>query len=203
MQMMKDALEDANLLNKGAPKCNGKAPPSHVNRKVYLMCQPVAFFAPDAGRQGFIDLPEFPFSLEPRVCTRWDMHKYARDAYKMGIRYIGGCCGFEPYHTRALSEELEKERGKSCEASDKHGMWGASLRMHTKPWVWVRDGKDYWGGLDPASGRPYSPSLSAPSEWEITRGHSMLAQHREATTDAEMESALSFAVELEARDDDD
>ena len=44
--------------------------------------------------------------LEPRVCTRWDMHKFARDAYELGIRYIGGCCGFEPYHIRAIAEEV-------------------------------------------------------------------------------------------------
>jgi betaine-homocysteine S-methyltransferase len=36
----------------------------------YLMCQPLAYHTPDAGKQGFIDLPEFPFSLEPRICTR-------------------------------------------------------------------------------------------------------------------------------------
>jgi betaine-homocysteine S-methyltransferase len=143
MQIMKDALEDANLLNKGSPKVGkGKQAASHVNRKVYLMCQPLAFHTPDAGRQGFIDLPEFPFALEPRICTRWDMHKYARDAYKMGIRYIGSCCGFEPYHIRAVSEELEKERGKASEASDKHDKWGAGLRMHTKPWVRARSNKD-------------------------------------------------------------
>ena len=46
-------------------------------------------------------------ALEPRVCTRWDMHRYAREAYEMGIRFIGGCCGFEPYHIRALSEEVK------------------------------------------------------------------------------------------------
>ncbi len=194
-QIMKDALEDANLLNKGSPKVgNGKAQtPSHVNRKVYLMCQPLAFYTPDARRQGFIDLPEFPFSLEPRICTRWDIHKYARDAYNMGIRYIGGCCGFEPYHIRALSEELEKERGKSCEASDKHGTWGEGLRMHTKPWVRVRNSKDYWNCLEPASGRPYSPALSEPNEWGITQGHNMLTQHKEATTEAEMVKVLRFA----------
>ena len=38
--------------------------------------------------------------------TRWDMQKYAREAYDIGIRYIGGCCGFEPYHIRALAEEV-------------------------------------------------------------------------------------------------
>jgi len=24
----------------------------------------------------------------------------------MGIRYIGACCGFEPYHIRAIAEEV-------------------------------------------------------------------------------------------------
>jgi hypothetical protein len=37
---------------------------------VYLMVQPVAFHTPDAGKHGYLNLPEFPFSLEPRVCTR-------------------------------------------------------------------------------------------------------------------------------------
>ena len=31
---------------------------------LYLMVQPLA------GKQGSIDLPEFPFVLEPRICTR-------------------------------------------------------------------------------------------------------------------------------------
>ena len=26
--------------------------------------------------------------------------RWAREAYNLGIRYIGGCCGFEPYHIR-------------------------------------------------------------------------------------------------------
>ena len=45
-------------------------------------------------------------ALEPRTLTRWDVHKYARRAYDMGVRYIGGCCGFEPYHIRAIAEEV-------------------------------------------------------------------------------------------------
>ena len=51
--------------------------------------------------------------LEPRICTRWDMHKFARDAYDLGIRYIGGCCGFEPYHIRAVAEEVRHFGTKS------------------------------------------------------------------------------------------
>jgi len=45
-------------------------------------------------------------AMEPRQLTRADCHKFARKAYNMGIRYIGGCCGFEPYHIRALAEEV-------------------------------------------------------------------------------------------------
>lgn len=44
--------------------------------------------------------------METRLLTRFDMHKYARKAYDMGIRYIGACCGMEPYHVRAIAEEV-------------------------------------------------------------------------------------------------
>merc|ERR1719373_1185648 len=81
----------------------------------FLFVQPLAYMTPDAGKQGFIDLPEFPFALEPRICTRFDMHKFAREAYDLGIRYIGGCCGFLPYHIRAVAEELSEERGAGCQ----------------------------------------------------------------------------------------
>ncbi|MEQ2184401.1 hypothetical protein GOODEAATRI_007593 [Goodea atripinnis] len=137
--------------------------------KAHYMSQPLGFHTPDCNRQGFIDLPEFPFgeglnvreffflsantdnkhqgkifcicfltALEPRILTRWDMQKYAREAYNAGIRFIGGCCGFEPYHIRALAEELSPERGFLPAGSEKHGNWGDGLALHTKPWVRAR-----------------------------------------------------------------
>lgn len=154
--------------------------------KVHLMTQPLGYLTPDAKRQGFIDLKEFPFALEPRVCTRWDMHRYAREAYEIGVRYIGGCCGFEPYHIRALSEELQKERGFLPKGSDKHDNWGQGLRIHTKPWVRARANREYWENLKPASGRPYCPSMSCPDQWGHTAGHDLLQQHSESTTEEEM-----------------
>jgi betaine-homocysteine S-methyltransferase len=169
MKKMKDALDAAGL-------------------KPYLMVQPLAFNTPDANRQGFIDLPEFPFALEPRICTRWEMHKYARDAYEMGIRYIGGCCGFEPYHTRAVGEELQKERGCLPAGSEKHDQWGGGLTMHTKPWVRARARRDYWENLNPASGRPFSSSLANPDCWGVTAGDKMLQQQCEKTTEEELKT---------------
>jgi len=149
LRLMKEGLKDSGLLD-----------------NVYLMCQPLGYHCPDAGRQGFIDLPEFPFGLEPRIYTRWDMHKYARDAYELGVRYIGGCCGFEAYHIRSVCEELREERGgKIGKGSEKHDMWGGGLKMHTKPWVRARASKEYWQKLKPSTGRPFSACCSTPDNW--------------------------------------
>lgn len=160
MKLMKQALELAGL-------------------KVYLMVQPLCFHDPDAGRQGFIDLPEFPFALEPRLCTRWEIQKYARQAYELGIRYIGGCCGFEPYHIRAIAEELSPERGRLPPASEKHDLWAAGLKMHTKPWVRTRANREYWTNIKPASGRPYCASMSEPENWGVVPGSKELKQQKD------------------------
>ncbi|XP_050803016.1 betaine--homocysteine S-methyltransferase 1 [Gopherus flavomarginatus] len=167
VKLMKEGLEAAKL-------------------KAHLMSQPLAFHTPDCGKQGFIDLPEFPFALEPRIVTRWDVQKYAREAYNLGIRYIGGCCGFEPYHIRAIAEELAPERGFLPLASEKHGSWGSDLSMHTKPWVRARARKEYWENLMPASGRPYCPSMSKPDNWGVTKGAAELMQQKEATTEQQL-----------------
>ncbi|XP_069794402.1 betaine--homocysteine S-methyltransferase 1 isoform X1 [Narcine bancroftii] len=171
MKLMKEGLEAANL-------------------KAHLMMQPVAFHTPDCNKQGFIDLPEFPFALEPRILTRWDMHKYARSAYNMGIRYIGGCCGFEPYHIRAIAEELAVERGFFPVASEKHDTWGGGLAMHTKPWVRARAQQTYWENLVPGTGRPYSASFSKPDNWGTTKGDEDLIQQVEATSDSQLKHLI-------------
>ncbi|KAJ8339298.1 hypothetical protein SKAU_G00360840 [Synaphobranchus kaupii] len=154
--------------------------------KAHYMVQPLAFHTPDCSCQGFIDLPEFPFALEPRILTRWDMQKYAREAYNVGIRFIGGCCGFEPYHIRAVTEELAPEIGHLPAASEKHGTWGSGLEMHTKPWVRARARREYWEQLKPASGRPTCASMSTADCWGVTKGHSDLMQQKEATTQEQL-----------------
>jgi len=160
--------------------------------KIPLMTQPLAYHTPDARAQGFIDLPEFPFGLEPRICTRFDMHKYARDAYDLGVRFIGGCCGFEPYHIRAIAQELQKERNVIPAGAEKHLPWGESLVIHTKPWVRNRARRDYWENLKPSSGRPYCASMSNPDQWGVTAGDGALKQHSTATTSAETGDLASY-----------
>ncbi|KAL5259258.1 hypothetical protein ACHWQZ_G009646 [Mnemiopsis leidyi] len=162
--------------------------------KVHFMIQPLGYMTPDASVQGFIDLPEFPFALEPRVCTRFEMMRYAREAYDAGIRFIGGCCGFEPYHIRALSEELSKERGGYMPVGAVN--YGKFLEKHTKPWVRARASKEYWQTLKPGTGRPYSASLSRSDQWGVTAGHELVKQHEEETTKEELESGLAFKKQI-------
>lgn len=132
--------------------------------KAHLMLQPLGFHTPECNFGGYLTLPEFPFALESRAMNRWDMQKYAREAYNAGIRYIGGCCGFEPYHIRALSEELASERGFLPQASEKHGLWGSALDKHPRPWTRAKANREYWESLLPASGRPKCPSMATPHE---------------------------------------
>ncbi|KAM4532126.1 betaine--homocysteine S-methyltransferase 1-like [Fundulus diaphanus] len=163
--------------------------------KAHYMSQPLGFHTPDCNRQGFIDLPEFPFALEPRILTRWDMQKYAREAYNAGIRFIGGCCGFEPYHIRALAEELSPERGFLPAGSEKHGNWGSGLALHTKPWVRARARRDFWETLKPASGRPFCPSMSRPDDWGVTKGHADLMQQKEPTSKEQLKALFEKATQ--------
>jgi len=144
-----------------------------------LMCQPLGYRDPDAGHFGWVDLPEFPYAIEPRQITRIEAMKYAREAYDMGIRYIGGCCGFEPYHIRAMAEELRTERGRLPAASAKsefaRNLFMLQRRAESNPKVYANNkiaivegdkinvvGKDkieYWTELCPCSGRPTSAAM--------------------------------------------
>ncbi|CAL8346560.1 unnamed protein product [Lota lota] len=145
VKLMKEGLEKAGL-------------------KAHLIVQPLGFHTPECNHSGYTTLAEYPFAMEARAMTRWDMQKYAREAYNAGIRYIGGCCGFEPYHIRAIAEEMSPERGILPAASNKHGLWGAALANHGTSFMTERACREYWENLLPASGRPNCPSMSTPSE---------------------------------------
>lgn len=175
-----------------------------MDEKVHLMCQPLAFMTDDlagpSGKQGFIDLPEFPFALEPRICTRWEMARFAREAYDLGIRFIGGCCGFEPYHIRSCSEELAKERGRRPASGAKWIPGAGGLAMHTKPWVRARASQEYWMQTmkQPAGGRVGCPCCSEPCQWGITQGDDKLKQQAEATSDKQLEEVRAIDAERNA-----
>merc|ERR1712183_18890 len=82
-------------------------------------------------------------------------------AYNIGIRLIGGCCGFEPYHIRAMAEELLDVRGKLPVASAKSD-YDLSLHKELEKVMPRYKGKgdlSYWMDNHPCTGRPLSTAM--------------------------------------------
>lgn len=52
----------------------------------------------------------------------------------------------------------------------------------------------YWENLKPSSGRPFSSSMSKPDSWGVTAGDKDLLQHKEITTQEEMDAVINHAV---------
>ena len=48
----------------------------------------------------------FPTALDPFTCTRYEIADFAREAWELGIRYLGVCCGAGPHHIRSMAEAL-------------------------------------------------------------------------------------------------
>jgi len=48
----------------------------------------------------------FPLGLDPFTCTRSELAEFAVAARKLGVGYIGVCCGGAPHHVRAMAEAL-------------------------------------------------------------------------------------------------
>ena len=75
-------------------------------------------------------LPEdrpFPTALDPFTCNRYEISEFAREAYEMGVHYLGVCCGAAPHHIRAMAEELGRTPPASRYTADmsKHAYLGS------------------------------------------------------------------------------
>jgi betaine-homocysteine S-methyltransferase len=95
--------------------------------KCFIATQPVAYRCsnerPYFQIQEFNGRIAFPLDLDPFVLTRGEMATYALEAQKIGINYIGACCGAAPHHIRAMAEAL----GRTVPASK----YSPQLEMHT------------------------------------------------------------------------
>lgn len=93
----------------------------------FVATQPVAYRCsherPYFQIQEFNGKVAFPLDLDPFVLTRKEMAAYAIDAQKMGINFIGSCCGAAPHHIRAMAEAL----GRTVPASQ----YSPQLGLHT------------------------------------------------------------------------
>ena len=69
----------------------------------------------------------FPTALDPFTCNRYELAEFGKDAYDLGIRYLGVCCGAGPHHIRGLAEALGREPEASRYTADmsKHAFLGS------------------------------------------------------------------------------
>jgi methionine synthase I (cobalamin-dependent) len=73
----------------------------------------------------------FPVGLDPFVCTRAEIADFGREAFALGIRYLGVCCGAGPHHIRALAESLGRHPPASRYSADmsKHAFFGTDKQI--------------------------------------------------------------------------
>jgi methionine synthase I (cobalamin-dependent) len=73
----------------------------------------------------------FPTGLDPFMCTRGEIADFGREAYALGVRYLGVCCGAGPHHIRALAEALGRHPEASKYSADmtKHAFFGTDKRI--------------------------------------------------------------------------
>ena len=73
----------------------------------------------------------FPTALDPLYCNRYEIRRFAEEAWKMSIRYIGVCCGAAPIHIREVAEAMGRKPKASrySENMRKHFMYGSDSRL--------------------------------------------------------------------------
>jgi methionine synthase I (cobalamin-dependent) len=75
----------------------------------------------------------FPTGLDPFMCTRGEIADFGREAFALGVRYLGVCCGAGPHHIRALAEALGRHPEASRYSADmsKHAFFGTNKRIRS------------------------------------------------------------------------
>ncbi|MDA7480336.1 homocysteine S-methyltransferase family protein [Candidatus Pelagibacter ubique] len=73
----------------------------------------------------------FPTALDPHFCNRYEIGKFAKDAYELGINYLGVCCGANPMLIREVAESigLTVPASKYRENMENHFMYGKNKRI--------------------------------------------------------------------------
>ena len=75
----------------------------------------------------------FPVGLDPFMATRSEIFDFGREAFALGVRYLGVCCGAGPHHIRALAESLGRHPPASRYTVDmsKHSFFGTDRMIRT------------------------------------------------------------------------
>ena len=73
----------------------------------------------------------FPTAWDPLFCNRYEIGKFAKEAYDLGVKYIGVCCGANPMLVRETAEAvgLKVPASKYRENMENHFMYGKNKRI--------------------------------------------------------------------------
>ena len=73
----------------------------------------------------------FPTALDPMQCSRYEIGQFAKEAYSLGINYLGVCCGANPMLIRETAEAvgLIVPASKYRENMENHYMFGKNKRI--------------------------------------------------------------------------
>jgi betaine-homocysteine S-methyltransferase len=68
----------------------------------------------------------FPTALDPFMCNRYEIAEFATEASRIGVGYLGVCCGAGPHHIRSMAEALGRTPSASRYSPDmsKHAYYG-------------------------------------------------------------------------------
>ena len=81
----------------------------------------------------------FPTALDPFTCNRYEIAEFATEAYELGARYLGVCCGAAPHHVRSMAEALGRTPPASRFSPDmsKHAFLGTDqlLKDHNRAYA--------------------------------------------------------------------
>jgi len=73
----------------------------------------------------------FPTALDPMQCNRYEIGKFAKEAFDLGINYLGVCCGANPMLIREVAEAvgLNVPASKYKENMSSHFLFGTHERI--------------------------------------------------------------------------
>ncbi len=73
----------------------------------------------------------FPTALDPMQCNRYEIGNFAKEAFDIGINYLGVCCGANPMLIREVAEAvgLRVPASKYRENMENHYMFGTNKRI--------------------------------------------------------------------------
>lgn len=73
----------------------------------------------------------FPTALDPLFANRYEIGDFIRDAYQLGVHYLGICCGNNPMLTRQAAEAVGRTvpASRYSEKLERHFMYGDNERL--------------------------------------------------------------------------